>query len=152
MSERPLGSIIRSFLLAIARFNLPMNVNLYKIPQSSPDDVSGLDALLQSGAVDPAHIIAILGKTEGNVCVNDFTRGFATQTLKAYLGEKIGVSAAQQIVYIMSGGTEGVLSPHLTKSPSTLAEKPKPPATLAPGYNPPRLHPNLPGEPAPQSG
>ena len=90
-----------------------MNVNLYKIPQSSPDDVSGLDALLQSGAVDPAHIIAILGKTEGNGCVNDFTRGFATQTLRAYLGEKIGMSAAKQIVYIMSGGTEGVLSPHL---------------------------------------
>lgn len=90
-----------------------MNVNLYKIPQSSPNDVSGLDALLQSGTINPAHIIAILGKTEGNGCVNDFTRGFATQTLKAYLGEKIGIKAAQQIVYIMSGGTEGILSPHL---------------------------------------
>ncbi len=93
--------------------NRRMNVNLYKIPQNSPNDVSGLDAMIQSGAINPAHIIAILGKTEGNGCVNDFTRGFATQTLKAYLGEKIGISAAQNIVYIMSGGTEGVLSPHL---------------------------------------
>lgn len=89
-----------------------MHIDLYKIPQASPDDVSGLNDLIQSGT-DPAHIIAILGKTEGNGCVNDFTRGFATQTLKAYLGEKLGAEAAQQIVYIMSGGTEGVLSPHL---------------------------------------
>lgn len=90
-----------------------MRIDLHKIPQASPDDVSGLDHLIQSGTLDPTQIIAILGKTEGNGCVNDFTRGFATQTLKAYLGEKIGAAAAKQIVYIMSGGTEGVLSPHL---------------------------------------
>jgi len=54
-----------------------MRIDLYKIPQSRPDDVSGLDALVQSGEINPAHIIAILGKTEGNGCVNDFTRGFA---------------------------------------------------------------------------
>ena len=89
-----------------------MRIDLYKIPQSRPDDVSGLDALVQSGEINPAHIIAILGKTEGNGCVNDFTRGFAIQALKAYLGGKIG-DAARQVVYIMSGGTEGVLSPHL---------------------------------------
>lgn len=90
-----------------------MYVDLYKVPQSRPDDVSGLDNLIKSGALNPADIIAILGKTEGNGCVNDFTRGFATQTLKAYLGEKIGAIAARKVVYIMSGGTEGVLSPHL---------------------------------------
>lgn len=90
-----------------------MHVDLYKIPQSRPDDVFGLDDLIKSGALDPADIIAILGKTEGNGCVNDFTRGFATQTLKTYLDEKIGAIAAREVVYIMSGGTEGVLSPHL---------------------------------------
>ena len=90
-----------------------MKIDLYKIPQASPDDVSGLDALIQQGSLDPAQIIAILGKTEGNGCVNDFTRGFATQTLKTYLATHIGAAAAKQIVYIMSGGTEGVLSPHL---------------------------------------
>lgn len=90
-----------------------MRIDLHKIPQASPDDVSGLEALIQQGSLNPAHIIAILGKTEGNGCVNDFTRGFATQTLKTYLAEKIGAEAAKQVVYIMSGGTEGVLSPHL---------------------------------------
>ena len=90
-----------------------MHVELYKIPQSRPDDVSSLDDLIKSGTLDPADIIAILGKTEGNGCVNDFTRGFTTQTLKTYLSEKIETVAAQKVVYIMSGGTEGVLSPHL---------------------------------------
>lgn len=90
-----------------------MRIDLYKIPQASPDDVSGLDALIQKGALDPTQIIAILGKTEGNGCVNDFTRGFATQTLKTYLAAHLGAVVARQIVYIMSGGTEGVLSPHL---------------------------------------
>ncbi|MBE9141098.1 ring-opening amidohydrolase, partial [Nodosilinea sp. LEGE 07088] len=98
-----------------------MHIDLHKIPQASPDDISGLDALIQAGTLNPSHIIAVLGKTEGNGCVNDFTRGFATQTLKNYLGQVLGPGAAKEIVYIMSGGTEGVLSPHLnvfTRQPS----------------------------------
>lgn len=90
-----------------------MKVEVYKIPQSSPDDLSQLDALIQRGEIDPHQIVAILGKTEGNGCVNDFTRGFAVQTLKSYLQDKTNFEA-QRVVYVMSGGTEGVLSPHLT--------------------------------------
>lgn len=90
-----------------------MHIDLHKIPQASPDDVSGLDALIAARKLNPADIIAILGKTEGNGCVNDFTRGFATQTLKLYLSQHLGKDPAQQIIYIMSGGTEGVLSPHI---------------------------------------
>ena len=91
-----------------------MQVNVFKIAQTSPDDLTGLDQLIQTQRLDPATIVAILGKTEGNGCVNDFTRGFAIQTLKAYLRSQIGVDLTEQIVYVMSGGTEGVLSPHLT--------------------------------------
>jgi cyanuric acid amidohydrolase len=91
-----------------------MKINVFKIPQASPDDLSGLAALIQARALDPATLVAILGKTEGNGCVNDFTRGFAIQTLKQYLSGHMGVDRAEAIVYVMSGGTEGVLSPHLT--------------------------------------
>ena len=104
-----------------------MRIELHKIPQSSPDDLTGLAQLIQAGTLDPAHIVAILGKTEGNGCVNDFTRGFATQTLKHYLGDRVGQVAANEIVYIMSGGTEGVLSPHLnvfTRQPDAPAATP----------------------------
>ncbi len=90
-----------------------VKVDVFKLPQRSPDDLSGLDNLIQTQQLDPTTIIAILGKTEGNGCVNDFTRGFATQTLKLYLSQYLETEAAQQVVYIMSGGTEGVLSPHI---------------------------------------
>lgn len=91
-----------------------MKIGVFKIPQNSPDDLTQLDRLVQQRQLDPATITAILGKTEGNGCVNDFTRGFAVQTLKTYLQSKTDRQMAEQIVYVMSGGTEGVLSPHLT--------------------------------------
>ncbi|HEY9628641.1 MAG TPA: ring-opening amidohydrolase [Coleofasciculaceae cyanobacterium] len=96
-----------------------MKIKLFKVPQGSPDDLSALAELIQNQSLDPTKIVAILGKTEGNGCVNDFTRGFAVQTLKTYLKalySQAGLdpASADSIVYVMSGGTEGVLSPHLT--------------------------------------
>lgn len=105
-----------------------MRIELHKIPQARPDDVAGLDQRIAEGKLDPSMIVAILGKTEGNGCVNDFTRGFATQTLKAYLGQHLGPEAGAEIVYIMSGGTEGVLSPHLnvfTRQPDAPEHSPR---------------------------
>lgn len=91
-----------------------MKVDVFKIAQQSPDDLTGLVELIEQQKIDPKTIVAIMGKTEGNGCVNDFTRGFAVTTLKSYLHTLIGQDLAAQIVYVMSGGTEGVLSPHLT--------------------------------------
>lgn len=91
-----------------------MKVDVFKIPQNSPDDLSALDELVRSGVLDPSKIAAVLGKTEGNGCVNDFTRGFAVQSLQSYLSTKVNPSFALEVIYVMSGGTEGILSPHLT--------------------------------------
>ncbi|MEM6254363.1 MAG: ring-opening amidohydrolase [Cyanobacteria bacterium P01_D01_bin.156] len=91
-----------------------MKVDVFKIPQSSPDDLTRLISLVKQQQLDPKNIVAIMGKTEGNGCVNDFTRGFAVATLKGYFTPLIGQTLANQIVYVMSGGTEGVLSPHMT--------------------------------------
>ena len=51
-----------------------------------------------------------MGKTEGNGCVNDFTRGFATRALHDALLK--GKGAPVDACFVMSGGTEGALSPH----------------------------------------
>lgn len=83
-------------------------VRLHVIPTTAPDDVSGLLSLIADGALDPAALRAVLGKTEGNGCVNDFTRAFAVQALESALGD-----AADGVAMVMSGGTEGGLSPHL---------------------------------------
>ena len=92
-------------------------VDVHRIPTASPDDISGLAAAIEQGAIDPADIICVLGKTEGNGCVNDFSRGLATMAYKAMLAERLRVSGeevARRVLFIMSGGTEGVLSPHIT--------------------------------------
>lgn len=92
-------------------------IEVFRIATSSPDDVSGLKYLIEKKKVNPNEIIAVLGKTEGNGCVNDFTRGYATQSLAYYLAEELKISineVKERVAFVMSGGTEGVMSPHIT--------------------------------------
>jgi cyanuric acid amidohydrolase len=59
----------------------------------------------------------VLGKTEGNGGVNDFTREYAVSSLSLALAPYIALSpprVEERIAFVMSGGTEGVLSPHIT--------------------------------------
>jgi cyanuric acid amidohydrolase len=87
-----------------------------RLPTAGPQDTTPLAAAIDKGVIDPATIVAIVGKTEGNGCVNDFTRGYATLALKLLLAERLGVKLAEierRVAIVMSGGTEGGLSPHL---------------------------------------
>jgi cyanuric acid amidohydrolase len=77
-----------------------------RLATAGPADTAPLAAAIERGEIDPDTIVAIVGKTEGNGCVNDFTRGYATLALKLLLGER-------RVAIVMSGGTEGGLSPHL---------------------------------------
>ena len=86
---------------------------VHRIPASAPNDVSGIAQAIAQGHIDPKGIVAILGKTEGNGNVNDFTRGFATQSLTLMLEKRLG-DRARDICLVMSGGTEGAMAPHWT--------------------------------------
>lgn len=93
------------------------SVDVLLIPTRGPGDVSGLINLIDAGKIEPASILAILGKTEGNGGVNDFTREFAVSALSAALAPHLGLTphqVEQRVAFVMSGGTEGVLSPHIT--------------------------------------
>jgi cyanuric acid amidohydrolase len=93
------------------------SVDVIQIPTKGPGDVSGLMKLIEAGKIAPASILAILGKTEGNGGVNDFTREYAVSALTAALAPHVDLAphkVEQRIAFVMSGGTEGVLSPHLT--------------------------------------
>ncbi len=83
--------------------------HVYRVAADGPDDVSGVEALF-AGGLRPQTVVAVLGKTEGNGCVNDFTRGYATRSFEAMFA-KHGVEG---VSLVMSGGTEGALSPHWT--------------------------------------
>ena len=88
---------------------------VHRLPASAPDDVSALLLAIQAGTIDPTRIVAVLGKTEGNGCVNDFTRGFATHVLRAAIAQASGRTpdaVGASVAFVMSGGTEGGLAPH----------------------------------------
>ena len=81
-------------------------------------------------------MVAILGKTEGNGCVNDFTRAYAVQALSHMLARRLGSSAEAiqaRIALVMSGGTEGGLSPHFLVLAVEAGEAPAPGGALAIG-------------------
>jgi len=91
--------------------------HIYRIAISGPEDVSGLTKLMDDGTVDPKNIVAVLGKTEGNGCVNDFTRGYCTLSYKLLLAKRLGIppeEVEKKVAFVMSGGTEGVMAPHVT--------------------------------------
>jgi cyanuric acid amidohydrolase len=93
------------------------SVDVVRITTSGPGDVSGLLELINSGKIEPKSILAILGKTEGNGGVNDFTREYAVSALCGALAPYVDLPphrVEERIAFVMSGGTEGVLSPHLT--------------------------------------
>lgn len=94
--------------------------NILKFPVSSPADTSPLQELTLA-AYDASKILAVVGKSEGmfpesesdhvvnrsgNGCVNDFSR-----TLSALVWEPL---IPPEAVTVFSGGTKGVLSPHVT--------------------------------------
>ncbi len=92
-------------------------VDVHRIPCSGPGDLSGVQALLDQGVLRATDIVAVMGKTEGNGCVNDFTRDFAATAWCHFLAPHLDCTpaeVAQQVALVMSGGTEGVLSPHFT--------------------------------------
>lgn len=77
-----------------------------RLATAGPHDTAPLAAAIARGEIHPRTIVAIVGKTEGNGCVNDFTRGYATLALKLLLKD-------QPVAVVMSGGTEGGLAPHI---------------------------------------
>jgi cyanuric acid amidohydrolase len=85
---------------------------VHRISAAAPDDMSGIEAAIRSGQIDPKGVVAVLGKTEGNGLVNDFSRGQATTALNTLFRRHLPRDAADKICLVMSGGTEGAMAPH----------------------------------------
>ena len=87
-----------------------------RVGMAHPGDVSEVAALLGSGRIPgSASLRAVVGKTEGNGGLNDFTRGYFIQSLTHLLAVSGGGTAeawAARLPCVLPGGTEGVLSPH----------------------------------------
>jgi ring-opening amidohydrolase-like protein len=89
---------------------------VHKVVLESVSDASGLAELIRTGGVPADGVVAVVGKTEGNGGVNDFTRILADQAFRSVLlahGTR-GADEVAQIPMVWSGGTDGVLTPHAT--------------------------------------
>jgi cyanuric acid amidohydrolase len=92
-----------------------VRADVHRFPLPDPGDVSSLRQALAAGVVNPREIVAVIGKTHGNGLVNDYTRGFLTQSLALLISSATGETpdaVKKRIPFIFSGGVEGVLSPH----------------------------------------
>lgn len=106
-----------------------MRCAAYKVGMGAPDDVSAAERLLQDGAFRAEDVVAILGKTEGNGAVNDYTRALATLAFQLLLARHSGRPVehfARHVPIIWSGGTEGLMSPHATIFTRTADGEPVP--------------------------
>jgi cyanuric acid amidohydrolase len=92
-----------------------MRANVFRFELPDPGDVSGLRLAIDDRSIDPATIVGVIGKTHGNGLVNDYTRGYVTQSLSLLIAEKTGNTPdaiRRRVPFIFSRGVEGVLSPH----------------------------------------
>lgn len=89
---------------------------VHKVVLESVSDASGLTRLIEAGEVTADGVVAVVGKTEGNGGVNDFTRILADQAFRGVLLEHGSRSRdeVEQVPMVWSGGTDGVLTPHAT--------------------------------------
>ena len=95
---------------------MPEAIEVRKVPILSVSDASGLAELIDDGVIDADRVVAVIGKTEGNGGVNDYTRIIADRAFREVLVEKGSRSAEEvrQVPIVWSGGTDGIISPHAT--------------------------------------
>ena len=93
-----------------------MPIEVAKVELKSVQDASGLEACLAAGRFTADEVIAVIGKTEGNGGVNDFTRILADQAFRAVLKKHGSRPEAEiaKIPMVWSGGCDGVITPHAT--------------------------------------
>jgi barbiturase len=93
-----------------------MAIEVAKVELKTVKDASGLEACIARGQFAADEVIAVIGKTEGNGGVNDFTRILADEAFRRVLLKQGKRSEAEiaRIPMVWSGGCDGVITPHAT--------------------------------------
>ena len=92
-----------------------MPIVVRKIPFEFVSDMSGLLAEIEAGSFTADQIIGVIGKTEGNGGVNDFSRILADRVFRDFLNTHGTRSPSEidRMPIVWSGGTDGVIAPHM---------------------------------------
>ena len=67
---------------------MPAPIEVRKVPLHNVSDASELAKLIDDGVIEADRVIAVIGKTEGNGGVNDYTRIIADRAFREVLLEK----------------------------------------------------------------
>ena len=95
--------------------HVPEPIEVRKVPLHSVTDASELARLIDDGVIEAGRVVAVIGKTEGNGGVNDYTRIIADRAFREVLVAKgADPEAVRQVPIVWSGGTDGIISPHAT--------------------------------------
>ena len=96
--------------------SVPEQIEVRKVPLHNVSDARELAKLIDAGALEADRVVAVIGKTEGNGGVNDYTRILADRAFREVLVAKGSrdADAVAQVPIVWSGGTDGVISPHAT--------------------------------------
>jgi cyanuric acid amidohydrolase len=91
-------------------------VEMFVCPMASPSDTSGLQRLADEGKVKPDTLVALVGKTEGTGSHDDWGRVWADVALREWTARLLGIpvdEVAKHVIFVLSGGCPGVITPHI---------------------------------------
>ena len=91
-------------------------VDMFVCPMASPSDISGLQTLADTGQIRPDTLVALVGKTEGTGAHDDWGRVWADVALREWTAKFCGIpvgDVAKQVIFVLSGGCPGVITPHI---------------------------------------
>jgi cyanuric acid amidohydrolase len=91
-------------------------VEMFVCPSATPADTSGLQQLADAGKIRPDTLVALVGKTEGTGAHDDWGRIWADVALREWTAKLLGKpvdEVAKRVIFVLSGGCPGVITPHI---------------------------------------
>jgi cyanuric acid amidohydrolase len=91
-------------------------VEMFVCPSATPADTSELQKLVDEGKIKPDTLVALVGKTEGTGFHDDWGRVWADVALREWTARLLGVpvdEVAKRVIFVLSGGCPGVITPHI---------------------------------------
>ena len=95
---------------------------------ATPADTSGLRKLAAAGKIKPETLVALVGKTEGTGFHDDWGRVWADVALREWTAKFAGIpieEVAQRVIFVLSGGCPGVITPHIVAVTREMVDAPE---------------------------
>jgi cyanuric acid amidohydrolase len=102
-------------------------VDMFVCPMASPSDTTGLQELAGAGKIKPETLVALVGKTEGTGQHDDWGRVWADVALREWTAKFLGIQVAEvaeRVMFVLSGGCPGVITPHIVAVTRELIDVP----------------------------